>query len=54
MLDTGSKSTALVALDHVAEATVFGNALLAVEHPRAPARTSSLTYMPLRSTRETP
>jgi uncharacterized protein YbjQ (UPF0145 family) len=38
--------------DHVAEATVFGNALLAVEHPAAPARTSSLTYMPLRSTRE--
>jgi uncharacterized protein YbjQ (UPF0145 family) len=39
--------------DHVAEATVFGNALLAVEHPTAPARSSSLTYMPLRSTRET-
>jgi uncharacterized protein YbjQ (UPF0145 family) len=39
--------------DHVAEATVFGNALLAVEHPAAPARSSSLTYMPLRSTRET-
>jgi uncharacterized protein YbjQ (UPF0145 family) len=38
--------------DHVAEATVFGNALLAVEHPAAPPRTSSLTYMPLRSTRE--
>ena len=40
--------------DHVAEAMVFGNALLAVEHPGAPARSSSLTYMPLRSTRETP
>ncbi len=40
--------------DHVAEATVFGNALLAVGHPGAPARSSSLTYMPLRSTRETP
>lgn len=39
--------------DHVAEATVFGNALLAVEHPAAPARTSSLTFLPLRPTRET-
>jgi uncharacterized protein YbjQ (UPF0145 family) len=38
--------------DHVAEATVFGNALLAVEHPEAPARSSSLTFLPLRSTRE--
>ncbi len=38
--------------DHVAEATVFGNALLAVEHPQAPARSSSLTYLPLRPTRE--
>lgn len=40
--------------DHVAEATVFGNALLAVEHPAAPARSSTLTFLPLRPTRETP
>ena len=40
--------------DHVAEATVFGNALLAVAHPSAPRRSVSLTYMPLRSPRETP
>ena len=38
--------------DHLAEATVFGNALIAVDHPQAPARSPALTMMPLRSGRE--
>ena len=40
--------------DHLAEATVFGNAVIAAADRPAPARPSALTMLPLRPSREAP